>query len=395
MRRARDGCDRGAVTPRANLIAGDWCPAERGATFEPRAGALPAGDERWPQSGEEDVQAALESARAEGREWRERGLAERGERVGGLARALEEEAARSEALTRIFGLRAGELARHREGLAASIEELFPPRAASAELEIALVAPDWRDLWRGALAATARELLAGRAVVLFSDPRLPELGGELAAAALEAGLGHGLVSLLHGSPRELLALAARRGGSALDASGSAERMIELRRLSTAEGIAEPRLRVLRCAAFEVDPGRDLEASAALVVDGAFGRASTFSGQLPGQIARVWCPERRHSRFTELLLGELEASEAARAPLPQIDREAETRVRTAWGLGLDEGATLIAGGDEELREEERVLPPTVFTNVEPAMASARRQEPLPILCLLRAERVATRTHTAQTG
>ena len=81
----------------------------------------------------------------------------------------------------------------------------------------------------------------------------------------------------------------------------------------------------------------------------------------------------------LLAELETSPATRAPVAQIDAEAAARVRAAWELGLDEGATCIAGGDGDA--SELVLPPTVFTNVEAHMQSARRQEPLPVLCLMR--------------
>jgi acyl-CoA reductase-like NAD-dependent aldehyde dehydrogenase len=67
------------------------------------------------------------------------------------------------------------------------------------------------------------------------------------------------------------------------------------------------------------------------------------------------------------------------VPQVDDEAVARVRAAWELGLDEGATCIAGGDASAGV--RQLPPTVFTNVESYMATAKRQEPLPVLCLLR--------------
>jgi hypothetical protein len=68
-----------------------------------------------------------------------------------------------------------------------------------------------------------------------------------------------------------------------------------------------------------------------------------------------------------------------------------VRAARALGLDEGATLVFGDDEDSPD----LAPLVFTNVEPRMACARRQEPLPVLCLLRAERERARTHTGGPG
>lgn len=384
---------------RANLIAGRWCPAKSGATFLPPA---KTGDDwRWPQSGPDDVAEALASARAAVERWGRERPRDRARSLRALSSALERDPILPETLARALGLSPAELAPHLEGLENALEG-SPAREGTGEVrstaavapraagQIALVAPDWRELARGALRAVAQELLEGSSVVLFSDPRLPVLAERLAAAALAAGLPHGVLSLLHGSPRELLGVALRSGPCALSAAASAERIVELRRLCEEHGIREPRLRALRCAALEIDPERALEESVELVIERAFGRVTTLSGQLPGQVARVFCPQRQHSRFTEILLDRLAKSAAARAPLAQIDREAEARVRAAWALGLDEGATQIFGGDEDARDAERVLPPTVFTNVEPYMASAKRQEPLPVLCLLRSGEVhAVRT------
>jgi acyl-CoA reductase-like NAD-dependent aldehyde dehydrogenase len=246
-----------------------------------------------------------------------------------------------------------------------------------------LAPDWRELVRAPLRDLVRELLAGRVVVLVSDPRAPELSERLALAASAAGLPAGVLGLLHGQRHELLARALARAdarsGCRLVASGLVERMAELRRLE-AQGSLEARLRGLRCGTAEVDPLRPLEHSAAEAVERAFGRGTTFGGQLPGTLGRVFCPARLFSRFTELCLALLEDSAAARSPVLQIDEEGARRVRAAWELGLDEGATCIAGGDAPL--DSRALPPTIFTNVEPYMACVRRQDPLPVLCLLRA-------------
>ena len=65
---------------------------------------------------------------------------------------------------------------------------------------------------------------------------------------------------------------------------------------------------------------------------------------------------------------------------VDEQYAMRVRSAWGLGLDEGATCVFGGEEA--REEGLLPATVFTNVEPPMQLARLRDPQPVLCLLRA-------------
>ena len=124
-----------------------------------------------------------------------------------------------------------------------------------------------------------------------------------------------------------------------------------------------------------------------VERAFGR-STLGGQLEGSLARVYCPERSFSRFSEHLLECLDTSPLAREPVPLIDREAKDKARRAAALGLDEGATPIYAGEPGARALGRRVPPVVFSNVEPYMNSAQRQEPLPVLCLLRSDSARAR-------
>jgi len=360
----------------ANCIGGEWRPALRGATFQ---GA--AEGESWPQSSAEDVALAWQTARAATRAWERTSRARREEELLALARALASDGVVRAALAARCGLPEHELEPHFEGLVAEVGEALARPALSCP-GVSWCAPDWRELVRAPLLDLVRELAAGRAVVLVSDARAPELAAALARAALSAELPAGVVGLLHGATRELVALGlagAERGEAQLVASGPIERMSELRRACEARALADVRLRALRCRAYEVEPARALADSAAEVVELAFGRARTLSGQLPGALGRVFCPARRFSAFSEALLAVLEASEAMRAPLAQVDPAAAARVRAAWELGLDEGATCIAGGDGEA--SELVLPPTVFTNVEAHMQSAKRQEPLPVLCLMR--------------
>ena len=75
------------------------------------------------------------------------------------------------------------------------------------------------------------------------------------------------------------------------------------------------------------------------------------------------------------------EELRTLVPHVDRDAARLTQKAWIQGLDEGATMISGGEEEMTADNLQLPPTVFCNVEPHMRAARRQEPMPVLCLLR--------------
>jgi aldehyde dehydrogenase (NAD+) len=344
--------------------------------------------ERWPQSGSEDLARALAVLREGSPEWSQRKPELRRERVRELGQRLEQDELLLSAATGL-GLEPEEFAPHRARIVSELERLEPRPAARAG-GVALVAPDWRELVRGAALSLGQELLEGRAVLLFSDPLLPWLGERVATAALAAGVPPGAVALLHGPARELLALGIAAQPASVQASGSAERIAPLRRLCHSSAVARVRLRTLRCRACEVDEER-LESEVERLIESAFGRGTTFSGQLPGQVARVFCPQRSFSRFSELLLERLEASQAAREPLAALDPGILERVRAARALGLDEGATLVFGDDEDSPD----LAPLVFTNVEPRMACARRQEPLPVLCLLRAERARARTHTGGPG
>ena len=381
MRAVAPDCDRERMPSESqtNFLAGEWVPARNGASFSGCSGAAPVS---WPQSDGADVAEAWRAARAALPAWRGLAADEREEHLQALAQELEHDAELTRRLGERFGLEPAELAQHSTGLVRGLRALRERPAPVGGGEVVWWTPEWRELVRQPFLDLARECLEGRVLVLVSDARVPELAQHFAQAAHAAGLPPGVLGLLHGATRELvrLGLAGANGGAgcALVASGSVARMVELRRLESTAGV-ESRLRALRCGVHEVDPGRALEEDASEVVERAFGRAATLGGQLPGALGRVYVPARRFSRFTELVLERLEANAAARAPVPQVDDEAAARVRAAWELGLDEGATCIAGGDAS--DAARALPPTVFTNVETYMATAKRQDPLPVLCLLR--------------
>jgi len=331
--------------------------------------------------GAADVAAALAAAAEAARAWGRVPTSVRAARLRALARVLEEDGELLAVPLARFGLTPAELAPHRAGLGRALEELLQ-RPLAPGAGVALLLSDWRDLLRATLLELARELFVGRSVLFFADARLPELAQAFVQAAEAAGLERDLVVRLPGAPRELVGLALARPLAeprVLVAAGSAERMGELRRLCELHGLADARLRAQRCGAAEVSALEEIEPQARRVLEQAFGRGTTLCGQLPGSLGRVHCPPRLFSRFTECLLAELARVQASEAPVPQVDEESAERARAASALGLDEGATQIAGGEAD--PDANLVPPSVFTNVEPHMASARRQEPLPVLCLLR--------------
>lgn len=309
-----------------------------------------------------------------------------GERLGLLRAAagiFEQDRAGLEAIATRLGLGPADLGAHLgvvdafDGASGGFEYAF----AREERGVAICAPDWREFLCGGFVRVATELVRGLRVVLCCDERFPEIARALRRCLLEAGFSESTIVLHNGARREMLRtmLLDERVG-ALSASGTVERVVELRRLCNGLELTRESLRTIRSAAFEVTSEMDVEASARSVALLAFG-ANTMGGQLPGQVARAFVAQNIYSPFVEALLGCMDSIGELRDTVPLIDRGAVRRTQKAWTQGLDEGATMIRGGEEDMKDDELRLPPTVFCNVEPHMLAARRQEPLPILCLLR--------------
>ncbi len=376
---------------RGNRLGGEDRTAIGGATFTLRQGSAPFESfGAWPRSDEPDVALALELARAGAEQW---GTWSPDERRRGLELALDELERRArgdDGLGRFLGLERGErepwlragLARLHQTLARGTQEPRPPG-------IAIVAPRWTTFLTGIGNLLVPQLLAGRPVVCFADRRFP-LAADLWVRVLdECGLPPGLVGLLHGAgPSAHEAAALAPDTVALVAEGTSDELALWRRLARERGDGlELDLELATNSEYVVSAGRDPADEARTVVRRAFGRATTLSGQLPGHVGRVLCPQRAFSAFTEELLAELERSPDVAEPLALIDEDAVAGVRGLRELGLDEGATLIRGGEPDRplrRSEGRVVEPTVFTNVEPDSRLARSHDPAPVLSLIRVHR-----------
>ncbi|MCZ6599156.1 MAG: aldehyde dehydrogenase family protein [Planctomycetota bacterium] len=331
-----------------------------------------------------DVRAALQACTTAAPAWAERSSAERAGVLRVAAAWLEEDHVGAELCAAALGAEVGEILPHLRGCRELVESRLPP-PESAE-GIVVLHLEWTELARGILLRAVDALGAGRAVLLFSDPRLPLVADRVALALEHGGLPAGAFAVVHGAGDDALATALDVPAvRALVASGTQRRIEALRRLAESrEGDGEVvlELEVPVNATVEVEAGVDVGGVAAEIVDGAFGRARTLSGQLPGRLGLVQCDPRVLPELTAALLAALDENDDVQDPIPLIDREAVREIQAVWRLGLDEGATLIAGGDAmgSTAGERRVLS-TVFTNVEPGMQLADTLAPGPLLCLLR--------------
>lgn len=367
-------------------VGGQWRVDASGHGFELRARVEPhASLGSWPRSNGTLVFEALEACKRAGAGWHASSAEERSEILNSALSILREnpngDPQWEQPLGTLFGLDEAELELERRAMAA-LE--IQPRASESEAQIAVVLARWTDLVAGLGQRILSHLELGRSVLVIADERLP-FAGDVWCRALEAAqLLPGVVSLVHGVPFDVRrslkrALAGHQSSTADEAFRATLDVLGVP-IVLCQGNAQPANRSVVLA------DGDFQSAAKMVIEAAFGRAGTISGQLPGRVGRVLCEERMLSAFTEALLKEIALHPDTQNPVPLADARAMGSVKALWELGLDEGCTLIHGGEPMARagqrkSNDRRVQPAVFTNVESEMQVAQIEDPLPILCLIR--------------
>ncbi|HUR27158.1 MAG TPA: L-lysine 6-transaminase, partial [Planctomycetota bacterium] len=242
--------------------------------------------------------------------------------------------------------------------------------------IGVFAAHWSDGVGRLGARLARALLAGDPILCLGDARLPWGPEALARSWFAAGLDDSAFALLWDDTRTLRRASLDEPRCAwIRAAGTP------REIAWASETAHPDRRVslwpILNRSLALPDAFDAHAVAASVLEQAFGRAATISGQAPGHVARVICPERRFAAFTEALLAQLDQADPR--PAPELEADFSSDLEAAWRLALDEGASPIFG-------EPGGALPLVLTNVDPRQRLARERRPRPLLCLIRARDAA---------
>lgn len=354
-------------------------PADR--RFEVLAAEDGASLGSWPRSGAQEVEEALEALLGARESIDEISADERLQRARSAAGTLAEDPALAAWLSERFAVTEAELEPHRLGLADRVEGDLGARMAGEGLCVLL--PDWSGLLGGVVEVVLGALAQGRPALLLADPRAPALADAVADAAVSAGLPAEALALIHGADSEALRAAVRAPAvTSAAVSGSPQRLAEVEQAAAARSPADPlEWMAEACCGVCLDLGVDAAGRAAEVVDRAFGRARTFSGQLPGRLETVRLDPGGLSAFTAALLEVLEDSVDVRLPVALVDGAAFERLEEARNLGLDEGATLIFGGQEIGSNRAPALRPMLFTNVDQDMALTRFLAPGPLLRLQR--------------
>ncbi|MCC6458593.1 MAG: aldehyde dehydrogenase family protein [Caldilineaceae bacterium] len=386
-----------------NLIDGKWVGASSGKTFTSENPAK-LGEilGTFPSATQEDTRNAIEAARAALPGWANMPPPARGAILEKASRILEARAdeyaailTREEGKTKTEAMgevsRARDLFRYYAGEGWRMGGDVLPSNVSGELlytrrealgVVALITP-----WNFPLAIPAWKmapaLIYGNTVVFKPASLAPHSGLILVEALVEAGLPNGVVNFITGSGRTV--------GDELVSSPHVHGVSFTGSYSVGAGIYEKAIKNMTRVQLEMggknpmiilDDG-NMDLAVKLAVTGGFG----LTGQACTATSRVIVEESVADEFASAL------TEAARnmvvgdgldAGVHMGPAVSEDQLKTDLeyiGIGKDEGAKLLTGGDIA-KSNGHFVQPTVFDHVEPGMRIAQEEIFGPVIGIMRA-------------
>ena len=378
-----------------NYIGGQWIPARSGRTFTNLNPATGAALGEFPESGPDDLDAAVRAARAATRAWQLTPAPKRGEllyRLGALIAQKKEELAR--AATREMGkilletrgdvqegvdmayLAAGE-GRRLYGFTTPSEM---PNKWAMSLRVPIGVVGVITAWNFPFAVPTWKifpaLLAGNTVVFKPSEETPEMGWHLAKLFEEVGLPAGVFNVVHGNgPNVGWPMVQHPGVDVVSFTGSN---------AVGTKIATEGARLGKRVSLEmggkngviVMDDADISLAANAVAWGAFGT----TGQRCTATSRVIVHERVHDELVKLVTQRAQALKLGDGLLegvemgPLVHARQLERVSGYMKVGAEEGAKVVAGGARASGEGLNsgfFFQPTVLTNVQPGMRVAQEE------------------------
>jgi aldehyde dehydrogenase (NAD+) len=390
-----------------NFIAGRWVAPSTGAYFENRN---PADTRdlvgRFPKSGAADVDAAVASAARGFDVWRRTPAPARGDvlrRIGDLLSDRKEEIANL--MTREMGK---PLTETRGDVQEGIDTAYYAAVEGRRLFGHTVPSELRDKW----AMTYRRpigvcgiitpfnfplaiptwkmfpaLVCGNACVFKPAEDVPHTGHVLVEVMLEAGLPPEVIQLVHGEGEVGAAIVAHPGVAAVSFTGSTETGALV---GEACGRTHKRLSLEmggKNAQIVLDDA-DLDLALEGVLWGAFGT----TGQRCTATSRLVLQRGIHDEFVGRLAERAERLVLGDGRQPGIDvgplihEESRAKVERYVGIGREEGATLVTGGDRPEGEglgNGHFFRPTIFTGVKPGSRLEQEEIFGPVLSVVRVD------------
>jgi alpha-ketoglutaric semialdehyde dehydrogenase len=388
-----------------NFIGGDWVDAVSGETFESTS---PADGETigvFPRSGAEDVDRAVAAAKAAYEEWRLVPAPRRGEILFAFARLLVEH---KDELTELMTHEMGKVKAEAGGdVQEAIDMSYYMGGEGRRLFGQTTPSELRDKfnmsvrmpigvvgaitpWNFPIAIPSWKitpaLVAGNTVVFKPATDTPALGQRFVELLDEAGIPKGVVNIVHGGGGAVGdGLVRHPDVPVITLTGSRDTGVTVMQ-HAAEGLKRIHLELGGKNAIIVMDDADLD----LAIDGIVWSAFGTSGQRCTAASRVIVHERVYDELAKRLVERVETLslgpgwEDETDIGPVINEGALEKIHSYTRIGIDEGATLLTGGevasDGDLGKGFYYRP-TLFGDVEPDMRIAQEEIFGPTTALIR--------------
>jgi aldehyde dehydrogenase (NAD+) len=378
-----------------NFIGGEWVDAASGETFESTSPATGEPIGAFPRSGPDDVDRAVEAAKAAYEEWRLVPAPARGEilyRFGALVREHKDELAllMSREMGKVLPEAGGDV---QEAIDMSFymagegrrlfgqttpSELRDKFNMSVRMPIGVIGvitpwnfpiaiPSWK---------IAPALVCGNTVVFKPATDTPALGERFVELLVEAGVPSGVVNVVHGGGGAVGERLVRHPDvPVITLTGSRETGVAVMR-AAADNLKHVHLELGGKNAVIVLADADLDLAADGIIWSAFGT----SGQRCTAASRVIVHEKVYGELQSKLVAGAEKLrlgpgwETDTDVGPVINERALEKIHSYTGIGKDEGATLLTGGevaDGNGLDRGFYYRPTIFGDVEPGMRVAQEE------------------------
>ena len=401
-----------------NYIGGEWTEAASGETFESLVPATGEALGSFPRSAAEDVDRAVEAAKAAFEEWRLVPAPERGNILFRFARLLEEQ---KDELTELMSREMGKVLAEAGGDVQEAIDMSVYMAGEGRRLFGQTTPsELRDKfqmsvrmpvgvvgaitpWNFPIAIPAWKLapalVCGNTVVLKPAEDTPLLAERFIELLAESGLPDGVVNLVHGYGEEAGDRLVRHPDvPIITFTGSRETGVLVTK-NAADNLKHVHLELGGKNGIIVMDDADLDLAVEGIVWSAFGT----SGQRCTAASRVIVHEAVYDELQKRLVARAEKMRIGPGWDPETDlgpvinQEALDKIHSYTGIGSDEGATLLTGG--EVASEGELgkgffYRPTIFADVEPQMRIAQEEIFGPTTALIRSSR-STRRCASRTG
>jgi acyl-CoA reductase-like NAD-dependent aldehyde dehydrogenase len=378
-----------------NYIGGEWADAASGETFESVSPATGETIGVFPRSSAEDVDRAVEAAKAAFEDWRLVPAPKRGELLYRFANLLiEEKDELTDLMTREMGkvkaeaggdvqeaidmslYMAGEGRRLfgqttpselRDKFNMSVRQPIGVVGAITPWNFPIAIPSWK---------IAPALVCGNTIVFKPATDTPALGERFVELLDEAGFPKGVVNIVHGGGGAVGDRLVRHPDvPVITLTGSRETGVAVMR-NAADHLKHVHLELGGKNAIIVLDDADLELAVEGIVWSAFGT----SGQRCTAASRVIVQDGVYERLQSKLVA---VAEQLRLGVgweddtdvgPVINKAALEKIHSYTQIGQDEGAKLLTGGEIATGngfEKGFYYRPTIFGDVDPQMRIAQEE------------------------